>query len=71
MIETVTVAELFEEELIALEEQHEKLIKENTQQSRLTAQKLENIMEYFKVRLGMIEGTMEEIYGAGPDETLH
>ena len=47
MYETVTVAELFEEELESLEEQYDTLIEEDTQTSKLTAQKIANVIEYF------------------------
>ena len=71
MYETVSVAELFEEELAALEEQHQRLIDENSFDSRQTAQKIANVIEYFKVRLGVLEETMEEIYGVPGNKTLH
>lgn len=69
--ESVTVAELYEEELVALEEQRQKLIEENTQESRLTAQKLDHIIEYFQLRLEMLEYGMEDAYGVGAKKTLH
>ena len=69
--ETVSVEQLYEEELAALEEQHQKLLDENTFQSRQTAQKIANVIEYFKVRLGIVEETVEEVYGVGGDKTLH
>ena len=71
MYETVSVAELFEEELAALEEQHQRLIDENSFDSRQTAQKIANVIEYFKVRLGVLDETMEEIYGVPGNKTLH
>jgi tRNA(His) 5'-end guanylyltransferase len=69
--ESVTVAELFEEELIAIEEQYDKLIEENTMDSRLTAKKLEHIIEYFKLRLQLLDYDMEDAYGVGTKQTLH
>ena len=69
--ESVTVAELFEEELIAIEEQYDKLIGENTMDSRLTAKKLEHIIEYFKLRLQLLDYDMEDAYGVGTKQTLH
>jgi len=69
--ETVTVAELFEEELVSLQEQHDKLVDENTHDSRLTAQKIAHIIEYFKLRLEMLDYDMEDAYGVGPRRTLH
>ena len=71
MYETVSVEQLFEEELAALEEQHQRLIDENTFESRKTAQKIANIIEYFKLRLGVIEETMDEVYGVSGNKTLH
>jgi len=69
--ETVTVGEIFEEELAALEEQHQKLIDENTHESRLTAKKIEHIMEYFKLRLELLDYDINDAYGAGSNQTLH
>ena len=71
MYETVSVAELFEEELAALEEQHQRLIEENSFDSRQTAQKIANVIEYFKLRLGVLDETMEEVYGVDENKTLH
>jgi hypothetical protein len=71
MDETVTVAQLFEEELAALEGQHGKLIEENTHESRLTAKKIEHIIEYFKLRLDLLDYDIETAYGVGTDATLH
>lgn len=71
MYETVSVEQLFEEELAALEEQHQKLLDENTFESRQTAQKIANVIEYFKLRLGVIEETMDEVYGVSKHNTLH
>ena len=69
--ETVTVGEIFEEELLALEEQHARLIAENTHDSRLTAQKIANIIEYFKLRLELLDYDINDAYGVGSNETLH
>ena len=69
MYETVTVAELFEEELAALEEQHELLLEENTFESRTTAKKLSHVIEYFKSRLG-IEEEHDDYVNPG-NSTLH
>ena len=71
MYETVSVEELFEEELAALEEQHQKLLDENTFDSRQTAQKIANVIEYFKARLGQSDETMDELYGVPENHTLH
>lgn len=66
--ETVTVAQLFEEELEALEEQHEMLIERNTHESRLTAIKIEHVMEYLRARL---DSSIEDAYGVTDKKTLH
>jgi hypothetical protein len=71
MYETVSVEQLFEEELAALEEQHQRLIDENTFDSRHTAQKIANVIEYFKLRLGVLEETLEDVYGVDENKTLH
>jgi len=71
MYETVSVAELFEEELAALEEQHQRLIDENSFDSRQTAQKIANVIEYFKLRLGVLDETIDEVYGVPSNKTLH
>ena len=71
MYETVSVEQLFEEELAALEEQHQRLLDENTFESRQTAQKIANVIEYFKLRLGVIEETIDEVYGVSKHNTLH
>jgi len=71
MYETVSVEQLYEEELEALEEQHQKLLDENTFESRQTAQKIANVIEYFKVRLGIVNETIDEVYGVPKNNTLH
>ena len=71
MYETVSVEQLFEEELAALEEQHQRLLDENTFESRQTAQKIANVIEYFQLRLGVIEETIDEVYGVSKHNTLH
>ena len=70
--EMVTVAELFEEELEVLVEQYGILTKRNTRDSILAADSLLHVINYFRVRLGIENGTeLEDLYGAGPDETIH
>lgn len=69
--DAVTVGELFEEELLALEEQHARLIEENTQDSRLTAQKIEHVIEYFKLRLELLDYDINDAYGVDGKQTLH
>lgn len=71
MYETVTVAELFEEELEALEEQHQKLLEESTETSKETAAKIAHVIEYFKLRLDLLEYSMEDAYGVKISKTLH
>ena len=69
--EELTIEELFEEELLALEEQHAKLIAENTLDSRTTAQKIANVIEYFKLRLNLLDYDLNDAYGVDGKETLH
>lgn len=69
--ETVSVQQLFEEELEALQDQHERLIEEDTPESTDCARKIAHVIEYFKLRLGVLEETMEQIYGAPPNRTKH
>lgn len=70
--EVVSVAELFEEELAVLVEQHGILTKKNTRDSMMAAESLLHVINYFRVRLGIETGTeMEDLYGAGPDQTIH
>lgn len=72
MYETISVEQLFEEELAALEEQHQRLIDQNTFDSRHTAQKIANVIEYFKLRLGVLDETIDDVYGVNQDKgTLH
>lgn len=68
--ETVSVGELFQEELDALREQYDKLIGRGTDQSLQAAENLEHVIRYFEARLGQ---TTELYYdgGPGPDDTLH
>ena len=68
--ETVTVAELFQEELDCLREQYDKLIGNGTDQSLRAAENLEHVIRYFEARLGQTT----ELYfegSPGPDDTLH
>jgi hypothetical protein len=68
----ISVAELFQEELDVLIEQHGILTEKNTTESVLAAESLLHVINYFRVRLGIETGTeLEDLYGAGPDETLH
>lgn len=69
--DAVTVGELFEEELFNLEQQHAKLIEENTHESRLTAKKIEHVIEYFKLRLELLDYDINEAYGVDIKQTLH
>jgi len=70
--ETVSVGELFEEELDLLIDQHKFLTEKNTEESMMAADSLAHVINYFRIRLGM-EGDieLEDIYGAGRNETLH
>lgn len=68
--ETVSVGELFQEELDALREQYDHLIDKGTATSLEAAENLEHVIRYFEARLGQTT----ELYvegGPGPDDTLH
>ena len=68
--ETVSVGELFQEELDALREQYDHLIDKGTVTSLQAAENLEHVIRYFEARLGQTT----ELYvegGPGPDDTLH
>jgi len=68
--ETVSVAELFQEELDALREQYDILIDKGTDSSLEAAENLEHVIRYFESRLGQTT----ELYfegSPGPDDTLH
>ena len=71
MYESISVEQLFEEELAALEDQHQRLIDENTFDSRHTAQKIANVIEYFKLRLGVLDENIDDVYGFNEDKTYH
>ena len=71
MYETVSVEELFQEELEALQAQHEKLIAEGTREGMLIAERLLPVIEYFKARLGLADESLDELYGVPEDHTLH
>ena len=66
--ETVSVAQLFQEELDALREQYDHLIEHGSDQALTAAQNLEHVIRYFESRLGQ---TTEMFVGMEPDETLH
>lgn len=68
--ETVSVAELFQEELDALRDQYDKLIDRGTDSSLTTAENLEHVIRYFEARLGQ---TTDLYFDGepGPDDTLH
>ena len=69
--ETVSVEELFEEELAALEYQYNKLIKTESDPGAIkAAESLLHVIAYFRVRLGQ-EEDFETVYGAYPDRTIH
>lgn len=69
--ETVSVEELFTEELEALEEQYNKLVALETDEAQNTANSLIHIITYFRVRLGLTTEDLEDVYGADPDRTIH
>jgi|TARA_B100001094_G_scaffold118529_1_gene114289 hypothetical protein len=68
--ETVSVEQLFQEELDALIEQYEVLVNKGTSTSLLTAERIEHVIEYFEARLGQ---TTELYFEGRPtkDDTLH
>ena len=68
--ETVSVAQLFQEELDCLREQYDLLIGKGTNTSLQAAEDLEHVIRYFEARLGQTT----ELYfegGPGPDDTFH
>ena len=68
--ETVSVGELFQEELDALREQYDILIDKGTDTSLRAAENLEHVIRYFESRLGQTT----ELYfegSPGPDDILH
>ena len=69
--ETVSVEELFTEELEALEEQYNRLVELDTDEAQNTANSLIHIITYFRVRLGLETTDLEEVYGADPSRTIH
>ncbi len=70
--ETVSVEELFEEELAALEYHYNKLVKETSDPGATkAAENLLHVIAYFRVRLGQEEEDFESLYGAYPDRTIH
>ena len=68
--ETVSVGELFQEELDCLKEQYDNLIDKGTTTSLKAAEDLEHVIRYFEARLG---NTTELYVEGGPtsDDTLH
>lgn len=68
--ETVTVEELFKEELEQLEEQHRILEESGSEDSLRTARELESVIRYFQIRLGLLEQGIDEAYAA-TNPTLH
>lgn len=51
MMETVTVAELFEEELEAIQDYYDKLLALNTKEALIEAESLSHVIHYFEKRL--------------------
>jgi hypothetical protein len=68
--ETVTVEELFKEELEQLQEQHKILVDSGSEDSLRTAREIESVIRYFQIRLGLLEQGIQEAY-APTDPTLH
>ena len=69
--ETVSVEELYQEELDALESQYERLMQLETESSLRAADTLLHVIAYFRVRLGLEEHDLEDVFGADPDRTIH
>lgn len=71
-IDAITIAELYEEELELLKEQHAHLVAKNTASAALAADSLTHVINYFRVRLGLEDSVdLEDLYGSGPSGTLH
>jgi len=68
--ETISVEQLFQEELDCLREQYDILIDKGTSTSLRAAEDLEHVIRYFEARLNQ---TTELYYAGnpGPDDTLH
>jgi|TARA_B100001094_G_scaffold333223_1_gene409612 hypothetical protein len=69
--EVVSVEELFQEELTALEHQYDRLTQVSSEESRIAAETLLHVIAYFRVRLGLEQNDLEELFGADPDRTIH
>ena len=69
-IETVTVEELFQEELDALREQYDVLIDKGTKTSLTAAENLEHVIRYFEARLGQVTELWVE-GGPTDEDTIH
>ena len=69
--ETVSIAELFQEELDALQGQYDRLSVIDTDGARKASETLLHVIAYFRVRLGQDEHDLEEVFGADPDRTIH
>jgi hypothetical protein len=69
--ETVSVEELFEEELQALEVQYTRLSESTELGSQKAAESLLHVIAYFRVRLGYEGDDFETVYGSYPDRTIH
>ena len=69
--ETVSVEELFEEELAAIIEARQSLVEKGDRESILVADSLNHVIQYFKVRLGYEDIEMDEFYGISEDITYH
>ena len=67
--ETITVQQLFEEELEALRERYDSLIGQGTEDNLKEAENLEHVIRYFEARLGQTTS----VYADGPnqDDTVH
>lgn len=68
--ETISVEELFQEELDALREQYDVLIGKGTNTSLQAAENLEHVIRYFEARLGQVTELWVE-GGPTEEDTIH
>lgn len=70
-MEAITVEQLYEEELLLLCEQRERLLSINTAASKRTAKKIQIVIDYFRKRLQRHTEDILLAEGAPPHATLH
>jgi mevalonate pyrophosphate decarboxylase len=69
--ESITVEQLYEEELLLLREQRERLLAANTAASKRTAKRIQIVIDYFRKRLERHTEDCLLTEGAPPHATLH